>query len=276
MGEENPEESERRVTKRPAFQFYWGDWLRKAKLRACSVAARGLWIDMLCYMHDLEPNGFFAINGRPIPDDRAANMFGVTVPVYRKLIEELEDHGVMSRTEGGVLYSRRIVRNGNAANVMANVTQLVEGEDEVEVTPRRGIPKGETPPGFLECWALYPKRPNNSRERALKAYDARIKAGADPAAILDGVKRYAAYCRREGTEGRYIKQAATFFGPDKHWESDYSSPTRKPAQPVVTYPKIQAPKVEGPAYVPVPEGERDPRLSPIIGSIGREMPKGAA
>jgi hypothetical protein len=43
--------------KRPAFQFYPGDWLRDMALRSCSMEARGLWIEMLCLMHDAVPYG---------------------------------------------------------------------------------------------------------------------------------------------------------------------------------------------------------------------------
>ena len=38
--------------KRPSFQFYPGDWLSDLKLRRCSPAARGVWIDVLCALHD--------------------------------------------------------------------------------------------------------------------------------------------------------------------------------------------------------------------------------
>ena len=43
--------------KRPAFQFYPGDWLHDTAVRACSLAARGLWIDMLSLMHQGHPYG---------------------------------------------------------------------------------------------------------------------------------------------------------------------------------------------------------------------------
>jgi len=43
--------------KRPAFQFYPGDWLEEGGLRASCLAARGLWVDMLCFMHQGEPYG---------------------------------------------------------------------------------------------------------------------------------------------------------------------------------------------------------------------------
>lgn len=52
--------------KRPAFQFYPGDWQRDAALRSCSVPARGLLIEMICIMHDAEPYGHLRVNGKPI------------------------------------------------------------------------------------------------------------------------------------------------------------------------------------------------------------------
>lgn len=38
--------------KRPSFQFYPGDWMSDLKLRRCSPAARGVWVDVLCALHD--------------------------------------------------------------------------------------------------------------------------------------------------------------------------------------------------------------------------------
>lgn len=40
------------TTKKPAFLFYVKDWRNNAKLRRCSPAARGVWVDVLCLMHD--------------------------------------------------------------------------------------------------------------------------------------------------------------------------------------------------------------------------------
>lgn len=38
--------------KRPAFQFYPKDWTGNMKLRRCSDAAKGAWIQVLCVLHD--------------------------------------------------------------------------------------------------------------------------------------------------------------------------------------------------------------------------------
>lgn len=79
---------------------------------------------------------------------------------------------------------------------------------------------------FEHAWKLYPKRAGgNSKMAARKAWNARIKAGVDPDDMIDGVRRYAAYCaatQRAGTQ--YVRQAATFFGPDLHFEDDFDVP----------------------------------------------------
>lgn len=40
------------MKKFPAFQFYPGDWLKDPALSLCSPAARGIWMDLLCAMHE--------------------------------------------------------------------------------------------------------------------------------------------------------------------------------------------------------------------------------
>lgn len=43
--------------KRPSFQFYPADWKNNSKLRRCSEAARGAWVDVLCLLHDFDEYG---------------------------------------------------------------------------------------------------------------------------------------------------------------------------------------------------------------------------
>lgn len=79
---------------------------------------------------------------------------------------------------------------------------------------------------FAEAYSLYPRRPGSSRASALKAWRARIASGVDPEAIIAGVKRYATFVHAAGTESNFIKMPATFFGPDKHFESDWTVQAR--------------------------------------------------
>ena len=45
------------MARRPSFQFYPGDWLANVKLRCCSIAARGAWLELLCRFHDSDEYG---------------------------------------------------------------------------------------------------------------------------------------------------------------------------------------------------------------------------
>lgn len=85
---------------------------------------------------------------------------------------------------------------------------------------------------FEEVWAMYPKRPGASKADSLKAWKARIKAGATMENILSGVKRYAAYVAATGVESNFIKQPQTFFGPGEHFTSDWTIPQQARASPV--------------------------------------------
>lgn len=83
---------------------------------------------------------------------------------------------------------------------------------------------------FEQAWSAYPQRPNNSKADAFKAWNARIRAGASPGNIIAGVERYAAYCKTDVSDPRYIKQAATFFGPAEHYLEEWR-PTARGAPP---------------------------------------------
>lgn len=104
--------------KRPAFQFYPRDWLGDTALRSCSIAARGLWVDMLAYMHEGEPYGYLRINGRPVTADALSRMVGESPVIVKKLLRELEEAGVFS-VEDDAIYSRRMVRDEHIRTVRA-------------------------------------------------------------------------------------------------------------------------------------------------------------
>ncbi|EER1953463.1 helix-turn-helix domain-containing protein [Escherichia coli] len=84
----------------------------------------------------------------------------------------------------------------------------------------------EYSPEFEQAWQEYPKRAGgNSKSAAFKAWKARIREGIKPESMLDGVKRYAAWVRATGNTGtQFVKQAATFFGPDRHFEESWQQP----------------------------------------------------
>lgn len=97
------------MAKRPAFQFYPGDWRKDVELRACSLAARGLWIDLMCVAHECEPYGHLMLNGKPMTLAKIAGQIGVPASQVKKLLDELLENGVARKTPQGVIYSKRMV-----------------------------------------------------------------------------------------------------------------------------------------------------------------------
>lgn len=95
----------------PWAKFYWADWMSDARLRRCSIAARGLWIDMLCIAAELDPIGYLAMDGEALSISDFARASGITETDASTLIAELERNGVFSRDRKGVIYSRRMVRD---------------------------------------------------------------------------------------------------------------------------------------------------------------------
>jgi DNA-binding Lrp family transcriptional regulator len=97
--------------RRPSFQFYPDDWLSDIALKRCSLATRGLWVEMLSYMHSGDPYGHLTVGGKPITVPELARMVGASLGEVRKLLNELEGAGVPSKTDDGIYYSWRMVRD---------------------------------------------------------------------------------------------------------------------------------------------------------------------
>ncbi|ELW7265479.1 helix-turn-helix domain-containing protein [Salmonella enterica] len=84
----------------------------------------------------------------------------------------------------------------------------------------------EYSPEFEQAWLAYPKRAGgNSKSAAYKAWKARLKEGVNAETMLEGVKRYAGWVSATGNSGtQFVKQATTFFGPDRHFGELWAVP----------------------------------------------------
>lgn len=96
---------------RPWFAFYANDWLEDKRLRLCSLAAQGMWIRLLCIMHDCEPYGYLKLNGTRLSEDDIAQLVGCSVDTLRQLLGELTERGVPRCTRDGIIYSKRMVED---------------------------------------------------------------------------------------------------------------------------------------------------------------------
>lgn len=98
--------------KAPGFWFFTGDWLKDPELRFCSLFARGLLVDLLCFCFESQEQGFLSHpDGTPRSDRQIVDSIsGGDTPDKLAALAELEKSGVLSRDSRGVLYSRRISR----------------------------------------------------------------------------------------------------------------------------------------------------------------------
>lgn len=100
------------MTKLPAFQFYPADWLKDPGINALDYFEQGVWIKLLCLMHESEEPGKLLLGGRPYPEDRLATALGLSGEVMGRVISTLITLNVASRDEvTGALMSRRMVRD---------------------------------------------------------------------------------------------------------------------------------------------------------------------
>lgn len=77
---------------------------------------------------------------------------------------------------------------------------------------------------FELAWKAYPKREGaNPKNKALAAWNARMKEGVTAEAMLVGVMRYEAFCKAKGNVGTgYVMQAVRFFGTERAFDNEWS------------------------------------------------------
>lgn len=95
----------------PWMKFYPSDWRADPALRACSISARGLWIEMLCIMHEADPYGSLLVKGKRINKKQLASLCGIPERECVTLMIELEGFEVFERDHDGTIYSRRMRRD---------------------------------------------------------------------------------------------------------------------------------------------------------------------
>ncbi|MFC3628233.1 hypothetical protein ACFOM8_02100 [Paracoccus angustae] len=101
----------------PWLKFYPTDWRSDPALRMCSLASRGLWIEMIALMHEAVPYGHLLVAGRSPTDAQIAVLAGAPSDQIPELLGELEAAGVFSRTKDGVIYSRKMTRTAKKAAI---------------------------------------------------------------------------------------------------------------------------------------------------------------
>lgn len=101
------------LSKKPSFQFYPGDWLKDPALRMCSPAARGVWMDLLCLLHECPQRGVFRIKkGAEMLPVSVKNISNSIAGCKPKMVQELINNGVVyTARKDDALYCKRLVKD---------------------------------------------------------------------------------------------------------------------------------------------------------------------
>ena len=96
--------------------------------------------------------------------------------------------------------------------------QTTNGSEAAKKPTRK---RNEYTAEFEEAWDVYPPRTGDSKMEAFKAWSARIREGVKAADMLAGTEQYHRYVVANRIEPRYVKKAATFYGPNLHWTESW-------------------------------------------------------
>lgn len=194
--------------KRPASQYYWGDWWKDKGLQSCSQPARGLWHEMNTLMHEGEPYGHLTVNGKPMTIAQLANLCRITPAKCKAMVDELLAAGVPSVDPAtGALYSRRmvrdeVVRNARAAGGKAGAEHGIKGaeagkkggrpvyQEGGSETPLSG---GEKPPPSSSSSSSPSGNPPSLRSGGAGANPRRTRRGSEAITLTVYLER----CRTE-------------------------------------------------------------------------------
>ncbi|CAB3783300.1 hypothetical protein [Pararobbsia alpina] len=156
--------------KRPSFQFYPGDWLSNGNLRRCTDAEQGVWVRVLCVLHDQDEYGFVRWTLKELA--QAAN---TTVKMLKSLVqkgvlkgadasENVEAFVYVPRSgrkdgdpvtlieeqDGPLWYSSRLVRDEYVRIVRGSAAGIGDGEGAASKGASKGASKPSPNPPFGE------------------------------------------------------------------------------------------------------------------------------
>ncbi|MHB8053654.1 MAG: hypothetical protein ACYDH3_00150 [Candidatus Aminicenantales bacterium] len=106
---------------RPATLWFWDDWFSSFDVRACSLAARGLWMDMLGIMARSEIMGTLTINGKQIDGTTLSRIVGTPEAEINSLLSELEDNRVFSRLPDATIINRRMFGDSQRKELISKI-----------------------------------------------------------------------------------------------------------------------------------------------------------
>lgn len=218
--------------KLPYLPLYTGDYLKDPKLSLCAPATRGVWMDLLCAMHELDRVG--ELRGTAEQLSRAARCQPVE---FAHAMTDLQATGAADVEErnGTYVVRNRRMRSDYMARKSAADRQLKRRaalcHDSVtrEKPPDTDI-EDEIEIAFENFWGVFPSGRKQSKSKAREAFRKAIEK-IDVPTLLAAAAEYAT---SPVGQGRFVKMPTTWLNQEcwlddrKSWQAkDDSAPTPK-------------------------------------------------
>ena len=97
--------------KLPSFQFYPSDWLNDLSLKMCSYDTKGVWIDLLCWMHKSPERGVLIVGNVPLDKKKIQILTNLSPKKFQKVFSELIQYSILKVDKKGRYYSDRMVKD---------------------------------------------------------------------------------------------------------------------------------------------------------------------
>jgi hypothetical protein len=237
--------------KRPSFQFYPGDWLSNGNLRRCTDAEQGVWVRVLCVLHDQDEYGIVRWTLKELA--QAAN---TTPSVLKSLVKKGVLKGAEAREQaeafvyvprsgrkdgmpvtliaaqdGPLWYSSRLVRDEYVRIARSNVAGIGEDNGGAQSDASKSTPNpSPNPPfgediggGFGPCARGRSSSSSSSSSSSLKTNSV-LRTGENPPPAVPTMKEQIWQAGKSllANAGMNKAQCGTFIGK---LIKDYDEPT---------------------------------------------------
>tara|TARA_Y100000310_G_scaffold310108_1_gene354974 strand:+ start:273 stop:1067 length:795 start_codon:yes stop_codon:yes gene_type:complete len=227
----------RKVDGRPSWQMYPSDWLEDTGLRLCGLAAKGLWVEVLCHAFNAAERGILRSRAKQTLSKTLAKLVSEDVSTTEAALKQLIEFRVCESDGETYIYSRRMVRDEKQRRSKAEAGSR---GGKVSRPPSRPRSKSEAKGGsttpssspsptpitlkdkdmairFDTFWTYWPKKVN--KESARKAW---AKISPDERLLETMISSILAFQKTEGwtkDSGRYIPHPATWLN-NRRWEDE--------------------------------------------------------
>ncbi len=186
--------------KRPSFQFYPGDWSANPNLRRCTFAEKGVWLDVMCLMHDQDEYGVLRWPLKEIAQAVGCKVSDLLSLARKGVLKGADD----SLTEPFIYTPRSGRKDGNPVTlvdtqagpiwyssrmVKDEYVRTIRGESGSNGDPPKRAPKAAPKPPIGEAFG--PRDSSSSSSASAKesasALSARARVGA--ALIASGLDK---------------------------------------------------------------------------------------